>query len=60
MVNNTPFDDAYKTLIEKYPKLIIPVINEQFGRNYAEDEIIENLSQEIQKPEGDIAADSIS
>lgn len=43
MANNTIFDDAYKTLIEKYPRLIIPVINELFGRNYEENESIENL-----------------
>lgn len=59
MANNTVFDDAYKTLVEKFPSLIIPLINEQFGRNYSEDEAIENLSGELQKPAGDIAADSI-
>lgn len=26
MASNTVFDDAYKTLVEKYPRLITPVI----------------------------------
>ena len=27
---NTPYDDAYKTMIEKFPQLLILLINEIF------------------------------
>ena len=30
----TPFDDVFKTLLEKCTDLIIPVLNEVFGTDY--------------------------
>ena len=30
MANNTVFDDVFRTLLEKMPHLVIPLINEVF------------------------------
>lgn len=30
----TPYDDAFKTLIVDCPKLLIPMVNEAFGKSY--------------------------
>ena len=32
--HNTIFDDVFRTMVQKIPKLLIPVINEVFGTNY--------------------------
>ena len=32
--DNTPYDDAFKTLLVDCTRLIIPVINEMFGESY--------------------------
>lgn len=37
-VLGTPFDDVFRTLLERCQKLIIPVINEVFGTEYTMDE----------------------
>ena len=42
----TPFDDTFKTLLERCRKLIIPVINEIFGTEYSVNEEVELLSNE--------------
>lgn len=34
MENNTIFDDVFRTMLEKMPKLVIPVINEVFHKSY--------------------------
>lgn len=31
MTNNTIFDDVFRTLIEKMPQLVIPLLNEIFS-----------------------------
>ncbi len=59
-IYGTPYDDAFKTMLEKFPQLIIPIINEQFGKNYALDEKVEFFDKEIHEPEDKrIVADSI-
>lgn len=40
----TPFDDVFRTLLEKCSKLIIPVINEVFGTDYSMEEDVTLLS----------------
>ena len=30
----TPYDDVFRTLLEKLPRLMIPLINEVFGKSY--------------------------
>lgn len=37
---NTPYDDAFRTMLSKCTRLIIPVINELFGENYSGSEQI--------------------
>lgn len=40
-ISNTPFDDVFRTLLEKCNKLIIPVINEFFHTDYTfKDEVL--------------------
>ena len=41
----TPFDDVFKTLLEKCTDLIIPVLNEVFGTDY-------KMSEKAQKQYG--------
>lgn len=43
----TPFDDVFKTLLEKCRKLIIPVINEVFNTEYDLNEKVNLLSSEF-------------
>ena len=45
-VKGTPFDDVFRTLLERCQKLIIPVINEVFGTEYTMDEETVLLSNE--------------
>ena len=56
---NTPFDDAYKTIQEKYPSLLIPLVNEQFHTKYELSEPVVNLGQESHGVDGTIIADSV-
>ena len=42
----TPFDDVFRTLLEKCSKLIIPVINEVFMTDYSMEEDVILLSNE--------------
>ncbi len=44
--NNTIFDDVFRTMLERMPSLIIPVINEVFQTSYSEDEKIEQYRNE--------------
>ena len=37
---NTPYDDAFRTLLNDCLRLLIPVVNEVFGKNYSGDEEI--------------------
>ena len=32
MADNTIFDDVFRTMLEKMPELVIPLINEVFGK----------------------------
>ena len=59
-IYGTPYDDAFKTMLEKFPQLIIPIINEQFDRNYALDEKVEFLDKELHEVySDDVEADSV-
>lgn len=42
--NSTIFDDVFRTMLERMPSLIIPVINEVFHTSYSEDEKIEQYA----------------
>ena len=45
-VHNTIFDDVFRTMVQKMPKLLIPLINEVFQTDYSEDEAFEQLRNE--------------
>ena len=34
-MNNTIFDDVFRTMVEKIPQLAVPLINEVFQTSYA-------------------------
>lgn len=57
-MNNTIFDDVFRTMVEKLPELVIPLINEAFGTIYPPDTRYEQLRNEHQLPDGEIITDS--
>lgn len=58
MANNTIFDDVFRTMLEKMPELVIPLINEVFGTNYPADIPIEQQRNEHQTKSGEKITDS--
>ena len=56
--NNTIFDDVFRTMIEKMPELVIPLINEVFGTDYPADIPIIQQRNEHQTEAGEIITDS--
>ena len=38
---NTPYDDAFRTLLQDCPELVIPLINELFGTDYTGQEAVQ-------------------
>ena len=56
--NNTIFDDVFRTMLERMPSLIIPVINEVFQTSYSEDEKIEQYRNEHHTVSGEVITDS--
>lgn len=58
MANNTIFDDVFRTMLEKMPQLIIPVINEVFGTDYPADIPIIQRRNEHYTRKGEIITDS--
>lgn len=58
MANNTIFDDVFRTMLEKMPELVIPLINEVFGTNYPADIPIEQQRNEHQRKSGEKITDS--
>ena len=43
----TPYDDVYRTLVTDCPGLIIPLVNEIFGKTHRDEEEIKILNNEI-------------
>lgn len=56
--SNTIFDDVFLTLLEKLPRLIIPLINEVFETNYTEEDEVIQLKDMHQTPAGRRITDS--
>lgn len=54
----TVFDDVFRTIIEKMPELVIPVINEVFATSYEYDEKITYYKNEHQSKKGKVITDS--
>ena len=44
--SNTVFDDVFRTMLERIPEIMIPLINEIFSTNYPDDEPITQLKNE--------------
>lgn len=59
MPDNTVYDSVFKTMVHKAPRLVIPFINEAFGRNYPEDASIEQFSNEHEGLRGSVISDSV-
>ena len=57
-MNNTSFDDVFRTMIEKMSYLAVPLINEVFHTSYPEDVKITQLRNEHQQKDGEIITDS--
>ena len=57
-MNNTIFDDVFRTMIEKMPYLAVPLINEVCHTSYPEDVKITQLRNEHQQKDGEIITDS--
>ena len=58
ITNNTIFDDVFRTMVEKMPELVVPLINEIFGTAYPEDIKIIQKRNEHQTRQGEIITDS--
>lgn len=58
MENNTIFDDVFRTMLEKMPQLVIPVINEVFHTSYSKEEKINQYRNEHHTASGEIITDS--
>lgn len=56
--NNTIFDDVFRTMLEKMPELIIPLINEIFSTDYPLDTPIIQLRNEHQTKNSERITDS--
>ncbi|MBQ9003552.1 MAG: hypothetical protein IJ087_17020, partial [Eggerthellaceae bacterium] len=59
MADNTVFDSVFKTMVHKTPQLVIPFINEAFGRSYPADAPIVQFNSEHEEPQGPRIADSV-
>ena len=57
-MNNTIFDDVFRTMIEKMSYLAVPLINEVFHTSYPQDVPIIQLRNEHQQENGEIITDS--
>lgn len=55
---NTIFDDVFRTIIEKMPYLVVPLINEIFGTDYPDDVEIIQLRNEYNEKNGEIITDT--
>ena len=58
-MNNTIFDDVFRTMVQKMPQLLIPLINEVFHTDYSENENFRQLRNEYEEDGGKIITDSI-
>ena len=57
--HNTIFDDVFRTMMQKMPTLVIPLINEAFGTSYSENVSFQQLRNEHEEEFGKIISDSI-
>lgn len=53
------FDDVFRTMAQKMPQLMVPLINEIFGKKFVAEDIDAQLRNEFMEEEGKIVTDSI-
>ena len=58
--NSTIYDDVFRTIQERHPGLLIPLVNEAFHTKYVEQEPVTRLPEEYQKVVSKLIADSCS
>lgn len=56
--NNRIFDDVFRTMVERMPWLVIPVMNEVFHTDYVEGEELIPVHNEHQTKSGEVITDS--
>ena len=57
--HSTIFDDVFRTIAQKMPQLLIPLINEVFHTSYSEEDHFEQLRNEHYEKFGTVVTDSI-
>ena len=57
--HSTIFDDVFRTIAQKMPQLLIPLINEVFHTSYSEKKPFEQLRNEHYEKFGTVVTDSI-
>ncbi len=57
--HSTIFDDVFRTIAQKMPQLLIPLINEVFHTSYSKEEPFEQLRNEHYEKFGTVVTDSI-
>ncbi len=55
--NSRIFDDAFATMVEEYPQVLIPTINEVFGTAYGKEEKVHLFRNEHHEKDGTIITD---
>lgn len=58
MGDSTIFDDVLRTIQERLPKLLIPLINEVFQTTYSNETEVTRLPEEYQKVVSKVVEDS--
>ena len=57
--HSTIFDDVFRTIAQKMPQLLIPLINEVFHTSYSDKDHFEQLRNEHYEKFGTVVTDSI-
>ena len=57
--HSTIFDDVFRTIAQKMPQLLIPLINEVFHTSYSDEDHFEQLRNEHYEKYGTVITDSI-
>ena len=56
-MDNTIFDDVFRTMVEKMPELTVPLINEVFDTDYGYEVEMAQLRNEHQDESGEVICD---
>ena len=59
MADSTVFDSVFKTMVHKTPQLVVPFVNEAFGRNYPPSTPVIQFNNEHEGPRGTSIDDSV-